>query len=96
MQVTAYSPTDAFMCRRRTATLSTNGPNILACRPCVRVASVLGSWSLLLLQAACKWHSDPEHGSRWALPTSVVTVGEPRRFSFRPLGGAGGDGMRHV
>ena len=34
--------------------------------------------------AACKWHSDPEHGSRWALPTSVVTVGEPRRPSFRP------------
>jgi len=35
-------------------------------------------------EAACKWHSDPEHGSRWALPTSVVTVGEPRRPSFRP------------
>jgi alkylated DNA repair dioxygenase AlkB len=47
-------------------------------------------------EAACKWHSDPEHGSRWALPTSVVTVGEPRRFSFRPTGGGGGDGMRHV
>ena len=45
-------------------------------------------------EAACKWHTDPEHGTKWALPTSVVTAGEPRRFAFRPLstGGGGGSG----
>ncbi|KAG8463759.1 hypothetical protein KFE25_004032 [Diacronema lutheri] len=36
-------------------------------------------------EAACKWHTDPEHGTRWALPTSVVAVGDTRRFAFRPL-----------
>lgn len=36
-------------------------------------------------EAACKWHCDPEHGSRWALPTSVLAIGETRRFGFRPL-----------
>mgnify|MGYP004174185423 CR=1 FL=1 len=39
MQVTAYSPTDAFMCRRRTATLSTKRTpkgrtSLQAMRPC--------------------------------------------------------------
>ncbi|KAJ1627454.1 hypothetical protein T492DRAFT_1025159 [Pavlovales sp. CCMP2436] len=43
--------------------------------------------------AACKWHADPEHGTRWALPTSVVTVGEPRRFGIRPARGGLGGGL---
>jgi len=28
------------------------------------------------------WHSDPQ-GAEWAPPTAVVSVGSPRRFSFR-------------
>lgn len=52
-------------------------------------------------EAACKWHTDPEHGSRWDLPTTVVAVGEPRRFAFRPVRGgaadeAGGGAWPHV
>ena len=52
-------------------------------------------------EAACKWHTDPEHGTKWARPTSVVSVGETRRFAFRPMkgvggGGGGGASDRHV
>ena len=36
--------------------------------------------------AACKFHSDPEHGSHWHLSTAVVSCGEPRRFAFRRIG----------
>ena len=43
-------------------------------------------------EAACKWHTDPEHGTKWALPTTVVTAGEPRRFAFRPIATGGGGG----
>jgi alkylated DNA repair dioxygenase AlkB len=36
-------------------------------------------------EAACAYHADPEHGSYWALPTSVVSAGETRRFVFRRI-----------
>ena len=45
--------------------------------------------------AACAWHRDPEHGdafdgAKWARATYVVSIGEPRRFAFRPYR-SGGD-----
>ena len=40
-------------------------------------------------ESACKFHTDPEHGTLWARPTTVVSVGETRRFCFRPLRRAG-------
>lgn len=43
-------------------------------------------------ESACKFHTDPEHGSVWARATSVVSVGETRRFCFRPLGGGAWEG----
>ncbi|KAL7556362.1 hypothetical protein ACA910_006289 [Epithemia clementina (nom. ined.)] len=36
-------------------------------------------------ESACKFHTDPEHGSHWERLTCVVAVGEPRRFAFRPI-----------
>ena len=42
-------------------------------------------------KAACKWHTDPEHGSMWALDTVVVSVGDTRRFALRKLGDASTD-----
>jgi alkylated DNA repair dioxygenase AlkB len=37
--------------------------------------------------SACKFHTDPEHGSHWERLTCVVAAGEPRRFAFRPIPG---------
>jgi len=36
---------------------------------------------------ACKFHSDPEHGSYWHRDTAVVSLGEVRRFAFRRIDG---------
>ena len=36
-------------------------------------------------EAACKWHTDPEHGTKWHRTTTVVSIGEARRFSFRAV-----------
>lgn len=38
-------------------------------------------------ESACKFHTDPEHGSHWDRLTCVVAVGQPRRFAFRPIPG---------
>ena len=38
-------------------------------------------------EAACKFHTDPEHGSVWERLTCVVAAGEERRFAFRPIPG---------
>lgn len=35
--------------------------------------------------AACKFHSDPEHGSHWHRTTAVVSAGQSRPFAFRPI-----------
>ena len=37
------------------------------------------------VESACKFHTDPEHGSHWDRLTCVVATGEPRRFAFRPI-----------
>lgn len=37
--------------------------------------------------AACKFHTDPEHGTFWERLTCVVAAGEERRFAFRPIPG---------
>jgi hypothetical protein len=37
--------------------------------------------------SACKFHSDPEHGTHWDRLTCVVAAGAPRRFAFRPIPG---------
>mmetsp|Transcript_42822 Transcript_42822/g.130235 ORF Transcript_42822/g.130235 Transcript_42822/m.130235 type:complete len:659 (-) Transcript_42822:673-2649(-) len=39
-------------------------------------------------ESACKFHTDPEHGSVWERLTCVVSAGESRRFAFRPIPGA--------
>ena len=36
--------------------------------------------------AACKFHTDPEHGTYWNRLTCVVAAGDCRRFVFRPIG----------
>mmetsp|Transcript_20026 Transcript_20026/g.26593 ORF Transcript_20026/g.26593 Transcript_20026/m.26593 type:complete len:201 (+) Transcript_20026:1-603(+) len=36
-------------------------------------------------EAACKFHTDPEHGSHWHRTTCVVSCGSPRKFAFRPI-----------
>ena len=36
---------------------------------------------------ACKFHTDPEHGTLWERLTCVVAAGEARRFAFRPIPG---------
>lgn len=36
-------------------------------------------------EAACKFHTDPEHGSLWDRLTCVVSAGDDRRFAFRPI-----------
>lgn len=38
-------------------------------------------------EAACKFHTDPEHGSVWERLTCVVAAGDERRFAFRPIPG---------
>ena len=35
--------------------------------------------------AACKYHTDPEHGTFWHRTTVVVAAGSDRRFSFKPI-----------
>jgi alkylated DNA repair dioxygenase AlkB len=35
--------------------------------------------------AACKFHTDPEHGPMWERLTCVISAGESRRFAFRPI-----------
>ena len=36
-------------------------------------------------ESACKFHTDPEHGTHWERLTCVLAAGEPRRFAFRPI-----------
>jgi hypothetical protein len=38
-------------------------------------------------EAACKFHTDPEHGTLWERLTCVVAAGDSRRFAFRPIPG---------
>jgi hypothetical protein len=35
--------------------------------------------------SACKFHTDPEHGTLWDRTTVVVAAGEDRKFAFRPI-----------
>ena len=35
--------------------------------------------------AACKYHTDPEHGTLWDKTTVVVAAGSDRKFSFKPI-----------
>ena len=35
--------------------------------------------------AACKFHTDPEHGTHWHRTTAVVSAGQSRPFAFRPI-----------
>jgi hypothetical protein len=37
--------------------------------------------------AACKFHTDPEHGTVWERLNCVVAAGDCRRFAFRPIPG---------
>mmetsp|Transcript_19669 Transcript_19669/g.42904 ORF Transcript_19669/g.42904 Transcript_19669/m.42904 type:complete len:423 (+) Transcript_19669:246-1514(+) len=39
-------------------------------------------------ETACKFHTDPEHGTLWDRLTCVVSAGSDRRFAFRPIPGA--------
>ena len=36
-------------------------------------------------ETACKFHTDPEHGTLWDRLTCVVSAGDDRRFAFRPI-----------
>jgi len=36
-------------------------------------------------ESACKFHTDPEHGTMWERLNCVVAIGDPRRFAFRPI-----------
>ena len=46
--------------------------------------------------AACRYHSDPEHGTYWHRNQAVVSFGEPRRFAFRLSDKPTDDLNRHV
>jgi alkylated DNA repair dioxygenase AlkB len=35
--------------------------------------------------SACKFHTDPEHGSFWHRTTVVVAAGSDRKFAFKPI-----------
>ena len=35
--------------------------------------------------SACKFHTDPEHGTYWDRTTVVVAAGASRKFAFRPI-----------
>mmetsp|Transcript_37120 Transcript_37120/g.50236 ORF Transcript_37120/g.50236 Transcript_37120/m.50236 type:complete len:321 (-) Transcript_37120:297-1259(-) len=35
--------------------------------------------------SACKYHSDPETDTMWSRTTAIVSLGETRRFNFRPI-----------
>ena len=37
-------------------------------------------------RAACAYHTDPGMGTMYATDSVIVSIGETRRFSFRPLG----------
>ena len=37
--------------------------------------------------SACKFHTDPEHGSLWHRTTVVVAAGMDRKFAFKPIAG---------
>ncbi len=37
--------------------------------------------------AACKFHTDPEHSTVWHTTTVVVATGSDRKFSFKPVAG---------
>lgn len=39
-------------------------------------------------ESACKFHTDPEHGTLWERLTCVVAAGNERRFAFRPIPGS--------
>ena len=39
-------------------------------------------------ESACKFHTDPEHGTLWERLTCVVAAGSERRFAFRPIPGS--------
>ena len=39
-------------------------------------------------EAACKFHTDPEHGLLWERLTCVVAAGDERKFAFRPIPGS--------
>jgi len=43
-------------------------------------------------ECACRYHSDPEHGSYWAYDTVVVSIGETRRFNLRAIDSASDQG----
>jgi len=36
-------------------------------------------------ETSCRFHTDPEHGTMWDRLNVVVSVGNPRRFAFRPI-----------
>lgn len=36
-------------------------------------------------EAACKFHTDPEHGTMWDRTTVVVAAGSDRTFAFKPI-----------
>jgi hypothetical protein len=36
--------------------------------------------------AACKFHTDPEHGTHWDRLTVVLAAGDDRKFAFKPIG----------
>jgi alkylated DNA repair dioxygenase AlkB len=38
-------------------------------------------------ESACKFHTDPEHGTLWERLTCVVAAGDERCFAFRPIPG---------
>jgi hypothetical protein len=37
------------------------------------------------MESACKYHTDPEHGTVWHTTTVVVAAGSDRKFSFKPI-----------
>ena len=45
--------------------------------------------------AACKFHSDPEHGSHWHPVDGSGHLREPRRFAFRRIGAEDDERDRH-
>ena len=36
--------------------------------------------------AACKFHTDLEHGAHWDRLTVIVAAGDDRKFAFKPIG----------
>ena len=52
------------------------GDNFFDCALCNHYADA---------SAACKFHTDPEHGSFWHRTTVVVAAGSDRKFAFKPI-----------